>query len=200
MITAIKLEVATTGAETSRAADGDAATGAAARVTSAQVWRELSRASFAVVSYVTPTGTPRSAGVYVTDGQRLYVAVAPNSWKARHIAASGQVAVTVPLRRGGLLALVLPIPPATVSFHASSIVRPASTSADGPVSRALVPLLPPERRAEACIIEIEPHGQFVTYGLGVSLMQIRHPASAQAHVPVRERSGAISPGVTSRGL
>src|SRR5262252_6042338 len=94
----------------------------AARLGSAQVWHALARASFAVVSYVTPAGAPRSSGVvYKTVGRQLYVAVAPESWKARHIAASGQVAVTVPVRRGGLLALVLPIPPATISFQPRAI-------------------------------------------------------------------------------
>ena len=49
----------------------------AARLTSEQVWRALTRASFAVVSYVTPAGEPRSSGVvYAADGHRLYVAVA----------------------------------------------------------------------------------------------------------------------------
>ncbi len=65
----------------------------AARLTSEQVWCALAGASFAVVSYVTPTGEPRSSGVvYATAGRRLYVAVASDSWKARHIAASGRVA------------------------------------------------------------------------------------------------------------
>jgi hypothetical protein len=58
-------------------------------------------------------------------GRRLYLVVAPDSWKARHITARGQVAVTVPVRRRGLLSLVLPMPPATVSFHAWAIVHPA---------------------------------------------------------------------------
>ena len=38
---------------------------------------------------------------------------------------SEQVAVTVQVRWGGLLSLVLPVPPATVSFHARAIVHPA---------------------------------------------------------------------------
>ena len=64
----------------------------AARLTGEQVWRALNRASFAVVSYVTSAGEPRSSGVvYATDGRRLYVAVAADSWKARHIAASGRL-------------------------------------------------------------------------------------------------------------
>jgi hypothetical protein len=150
-----------------------------------RVWHELARASFAVVSYVTPAGKPRSSGVvYATNGRRLYVAVAPDSWKARHIAKSGQVAITVPLRRGGLLALILPIPPATVSFHAHAVVRPAGAVMDSALAKTLAPLLPPERRAEACIIEIVPHGEFLTYGVDVSLMQMRHPDIARARVPI----------------
>lgn len=90
-----------------------------------QVWRAIAKASFAIVSYVTPTGEPRSSGVmYATVGRRLYVVVGPESWKAKHVAASGRVAVTVPVRRGGLLSLALPIPPATISFHGAAIVHP----------------------------------------------------------------------------
>ncbi len=48
--------------------------------------------------------------VYTVVGRRLYVAVSPDSWKAKHIAITGQVAVTVPVRRGGVLSLLVPIP------------------------------------------------------------------------------------------
>ena len=51
-----------------------------------QVWRQLGKASFLVLSQVNPAGEPRSSGViYKTMGRRLYVATAPDSWKARHI-------------------------------------------------------------------------------------------------------------------
>jgi len=157
-----------------------------ARLTSEQVWHALARASFAVVSYVTPAGAPRSSGVvYKTVGRRLYLAVAPDSWKARHIQASGQVAVTVPIRRGGLLALVLPIPPATVSFHAQAIVHPAGEIDVGALAQELASLLPDERRATSCIIELLPTGTFLTYGLGVTLAEMRKPAVARARVPVQ---------------
>jgi hypothetical protein len=156
----------------------------AGHLTSEQVWRALTRASFAVVSYVTPAGEPRSSGVvYAADGRRLYVAVASDSWKARHIAASGRVAVTVPVRRGGLLSLLFPIPPATVSFHGTAIVHPAGPVADRAVPEQLASLLPPERRASSCILEIVPEGQFMIYGLGVSLKRMRSPAAARARVP-----------------
>src|SRR5215475_4827926 len=157
----------------------------AAHLTSDEVWRALTRASFAGVSYVTPAGEPRSSGVvYATDGGRLYVAVASDSWKARHIAASGRVAVTVPVRRGGLLSLLFPIPPATVSFHGAAIVHPAGPVADRAVPEQLASLLPPERQASCCVLEIIPEGQFLTYGLGVSLTRMRNPAAARARLPV----------------
>jgi len=48
-------------------------TPATVRLSSEHVWRQLAKASFAVVSHVTPSGRPRSSGVVyaVADG-RLY--------------------------------------------------------------------------------------------------------------------------------
>ncbi|HYA53223.1 MAG TPA: pyridoxamine 5'-phosphate oxidase family protein [Streptosporangiaceae bacterium] len=172
----------TTATQHDHASGGEAL---AVHLTSEQIWRALTRASFAVVSYVTPAGEPRSSGVvYATDGGRLYVAVASDSWKARHIAASGRVAVTVPVRRGGLLSLLFPIPPATISFHGTAVVHPAGPVADRAVPEHLASLLPSERQATSCILEIVPEGQFMIYGLGVSLARMRSPAAARAHVPV----------------
>jgi hypothetical protein len=154
------------------------------RLTSEQVWRALAKASFAVVSHVTPTGAPRSSGVvYAVAGRRLYVAVAPDSWKARHIAVSGQVAVTVPVRRGGILSLLFPIPPAMVSFHGAAIVHPPG-SLESKALEGLEHLLPAERRASCTVVEIVPEGRFLTYGVGVPLMRMRDPAAARARVPV----------------
>jgi pyridoxamine 5'-phosphate oxidase-like protein len=154
------------------------------RVSSDEVWRALSKASFAVVSHVTPGGEPRSSGVvYTLVEGRLYVAVAKESWKARHIAASGTVAVTVPVRRGGIMSLVMPIPPATISFHGSATVH-AGEGLRGAVLAKLGRLLPSERRAACSVLEICPVGHFVTYGLGVSLRQMRDTALARARVRV----------------
>ncbi|MCK2212230.1 pyridoxamine 5'-phosphate oxidase family protein [Actinomadura sp. ATCC 31491] len=155
------------------------------RLTAEQVWRELGRQSFATVAHLTPDGQPRSSGVvYVTGGRRLYVAVAADSWKARHLARSGRVAVTVPVHRGGLLALLAPIPPATVSFHGTAIVHPGIPDPDGDVWRRLRRLLPEERRETCRVVEIRPEGAFLTYGLGVPLMAMRRPALASARVPI----------------
>jgi nitroimidazol reductase NimA-like FMN-containing flavoprotein (pyridoxamine 5'-phosphate oxidase superfamily) len=150
-----------------------------------QIWRVLAKASFAVLSQVTPAGEPRSSGVlYKTIGRRLYVAVGADSWKARHISANRRVAVTVPVRRGGILSLVAPIPPATVSFHGTAIVHPADSPAARSLTEELASLLPPERRASACIVEVIPEGAFLTYGLGVPLLRMRDPAASRGHAPV----------------
>jgi hypothetical protein len=132
---------------------------AGSRLSSEEVWREVAKASFAVLSYVTPSGEPRSIGVvYKTVGRRRYVAVAPDGWKAKHVARSGQVAITVPVRRGGALSLVAPIPPATISFHGAAIVHPAGSASVRPLLKELGSLLPAERQPSGSIIEVVPEG------------------------------------------
>jgi hypothetical protein len=150
--------------------------------TTKEIGHALAHASFGVLSHVTPAGAPRSSGVvYTMSGDRMYVAVAKDSWKARHIAANGIVAVTVPIRRGGLLSLLFPIPPATVSFPAVAVVHTADVLAGLP---GLTRLVPPERRSRCAVIEIRPTGHFLTYGLGVSLLRMRDPAASRARVPI----------------
>ena len=157
----------------------------ASRVTSASVWRELARQSFGVLSHVNAAGEPRSSGVvYALVGHRLFIAVAPDGWKARHVVSGSRVSMTVPVRRGGILSLLFPIPPATISFHATAIVQPAGSLEISSLPRELQRLLPADRRTSACVIELVPEGKFMTYGIGVSLMELRDPAVARAHAPV----------------
>jgi hypothetical protein len=71
-----------------------------------------------------------------------------------------------------------------VSFHATAIVHPAGAPQVRSLMQKLGSLLPAERRASACLIEVVPEGAFVTYGLDVSLSKLRDPAAARARVPV----------------
>ena len=112
------------------------------------------------------------------------MAVGADSWKARQIAANRRVAATVPVRRGRILSLLAPIPPATISFHGTAIVHPADSPASRSLTEELASLLPPERRASACIVEVIPEGAFLTSGLGVPLRKRRAPAASRGHVPV----------------
>ena len=158
---------------------------AGARVTTDLVWRQLQNASFAVIGYVTPAGEPRSSGViYKAIGKRLYAVVAPDSWKARHIAARNHVSVTVPVHRGGVLALVAPIPPATISFHARALVHPPGSLQIASISTELESLLPEDRKDGGVVIELIPEGRFLTYGVGVSLTDMQKPELARAVVPI----------------
>jgi hypothetical protein len=156
-------------------------------VSSESVWRSLAKASFAIISHVTSAGEPRSSGVvYAIVDRRMYVAVAPDGWKARHIATGQEVAVTVPVRRGGILSLIAPIPPATITFHTRAVVHQAGSLDIGSVSKELEKIIPEARRETSCVLELVPEGLFLTYGIGVSLMEMRDPALALAHVPVSQ--------------
>jgi len=157
----------------------------AQRIGSTVVWKAIERAAFAVLAHVTPGGEPRSTGVvYGAAGHRIYVAVAPGSWKARHIADGDRVSLTVPVRRGGLLALLFPIPPATISLHARVAVHAPGSVDLASISPNLARLVPASRRGTACILELVPEGTFLTYGIGVSLTDLADPARAMARVPV----------------
>jgi hypothetical protein len=152
---------------------------------SEQVWRAIRAASFLVLAYVTPSGEPRSVGVmFEVIGRKLYVVTGPESWKARHMAADGRAAATVLVRRGGVLSLLLPIPPATISFHGTATVYPPGAAAVRPVIEKMGSLLPEERREEVAVIELVPEGEFTTYGVGVPLAKMRDTEAARARVPV----------------
>lgn len=149
-----------------------------------EVWRDLRKRSFAVIAHVNDEGEARSSGVvYALVGHRMYVAVAPDSWKARALHTGDQVSVTVPVPRGGLLSMLFPIPPATISFHARVTVHPSGTVTRSSLPKELQPLLPKTDGLPMCMIELAPEGAFLTYGVGVSLMQMRDPAVAAGHVP-----------------
>ena len=43
-----------------------------------------------------------------------------------------------------------------------------------------------EKVASMCVIEIVPHGDFLTYGVGIPLMTMREPEKARGRAPVAE--------------
>ena len=94
------------------------------------------------------------------------------------------VSLTVPVRRGGLLSLFLPIPPATISFRARASVPPDASRDWSSLPRPLKALVPQSLEAAATLLELVPEGRFVTYGIGVSLNRMRDPVASRALVPV----------------
>jgi len=163
-------------------ARGRKTTMASARsLTTDRIWRALEKTAFAVISFVTPEGEPRSSGVVCAAARRhLYVVTASGSWKARQISDGDPVSVTVPVRRGGLLSLIAA---ATATFLTRATVHPAGSVSIESVSKRLASLLPPERN-NGCLLELAPEGAFLTYGGGASLRDMAMPAAAIARVPV----------------
>jgi deazaflavin-dependent oxidoreductase (nitroreductase family) len=176
---------------------------AAVHLSTGQAWRVLGTATMAVLGHVTPDGAPRTSGViYEIVDHRLYIAVAPDSWKARQIRSGDQVSVTVLVRRGGVLSLLFPIPPATITFHGRASVHPAGSPEAALLLDRLKKLLPPERRVSACLIGVAPEGSFLTYGIGVPLMAMRHPQAARARVavePPHSQQNSSVPGYVDTG-
>jgi hypothetical protein len=162
-----------------------AAAAASSRLSAQMVWRELGKASFAVLGHVTPAGKPRTSGVmYAVHDRRVYVGVADDGWKAQQIATGDEVSVTVLVRRGGLLALVIPIPPATVTFRARATMHRAGTAQADHAPSELLKRLPAATRDDMALIELAPEGDFVTYGIGVSLRAFADPNAAPGRVSV----------------
>lgn len=151
------------------------------QLTSAQVWTELKKNLFAVVGMVTPKDEARTVGVvYIVQDHKLYFATNTDTWKARHIQHNPHVSVTVPIAKRIPIMPWIKIPAATITFAGQARVFAASeVSSD--IRKALFRGLEadPNEMATASIVEITPIGDFVTYGIGISLMQMRFPDKAR---------------------
>ena len=73
------------------------------------------------------------------------------------------------------MSLVAPIPPATISFHGTAIVHAAGSPQARSLLKELGSRIPTERRGSACLIEIVPEGEFLTYGVDVPLRKMLDP-------------------------
>ena len=147
------------------------------------VWKEVGKHLFAVLSYVNPKGQARSAGmVYAVKNRRVYMNTLGTSWKAKHIRRNPNVALNVTIPKRIPVLPWIKIPQATIAFSGEATVVDAA-DADREVVSALI-------RAGAkvvagmSIIEVEPTGHFMTYGVGVPLLDMRDPEKARSRVPV----------------
>lgn len=151
-----------------------------------QVWREVSRQIFAVLATVSASNEPRSSGVvYAVRDHTIYICVERPSWKARHIWCNPKVSLTVTIPKRIPFFPWVRIPPATISFQGEASVHdPAEIPAE--VHKALLRGLetPPELAARICFLRVKPRGQFLTYGVGVSLLTMRKPEEARGRAPV----------------
>ncbi len=156
-----------------------------APITAALVWTEIERRLFAVLSYVTPSAEARSAGiVYVVQEGKLYIRTDTDSWKARHIRLNPHVALNVTIAKRVPFMPWIQIPDATIAFAGMArVIEPEA--ADDALDRMLTDATShEEERSRMCFIEVTPFGHFSTYGIGVSLLDMRDPTKARGRVAV----------------
>lgn len=158
----------------------------AAPVTTDSVWRALGEQTFAVLSWVTPKGEARSAGIiYIVKEGKLIIGAESHSWKARHIRANPHVAMTVVFKRRITFLPWIRLPDATISFHGRArAIEPVDVDQQilHELEHGMEP--DPERNANTCFIEITPHGDFVTYGIDVPATAMGDPSKAMGRAVV----------------
>lgn len=157
-----------------------------APVTTDLVWGEIQKRLFAVLSYVNPKGQARSAGiVYVVRDRVLYVGTGKDSWKAKHIALNPNVAINVTIPKRIPLMPWIKIPDATIAFSATASVR-LMRETEPRIIQALMKGMADQEEivAESCMLVIRSTGHFVTYGVGVPLLDMRDPEKARGRAPV----------------
>ena len=156
------------------------------QLTSEQVWNELQKELFAVLGMVTAKGEARTIGVvYIVNDHKIYIVTGEDTWKARHIRNNSHVSITVTIPKRIPFMPWIKIPAATISFCGlGTVLKPEDVGGD--VLHSLMRGL--EDDAEVlgtmCVIEVRPVGDFITYGVGIPLMTMRHPEKASGRAPV----------------
>lgn len=156
------------------------------QLTSEHVWKELKKELFAVLGMVTAKGEARTVGiVYTAHAGKIYIATGKESWKARHIRSNPHVSLTIPIAKRIPFLPWIKIPAATITFSGVAQVMSAGQVGDEVKRYLLRGIETPELLASMCVIEVEPVGYFITYGVGVPLMQMRDTEKARGRVPVK---------------
>lgn len=147
-----------------------------------QVWREIEKNTFGVLGMVTPQSQSRTVGiVYVVDNRKLFIGAQTTAWKTKHIVQNPNVSMTIPIARNVPLMPWIKVPATTITF--AGIARILSQEE---VSTELLQRLyrHEEGRADWCAIEVSPQKDFITYGLGISVLQMRFPERARGRAEV----------------
>jgi uncharacterized pyridoxamine 5'-phosphate oxidase family protein len=156
------------------------------QLTTEQVWQEIEANLFAVLGMVTPTGEARTAGiVYVVDDHKLYIGTAKAAWKTKHIARNPHVSLTIPIAKRIPFLPWIKIPAATITFAGVATVLDHHDVKDDVLKKLYRGVVKDEQAlAASCVIEVVPQEDFITYGVGIPLMQMRFPEKARGRVAV----------------
>lgn len=150
------------------------------------VWQEIEKQLFAVLGMVTANQEARTVGiVYLVDEYKLYIGTSKKAWKTRHIQQNPNVSLTIPIPKRIPIMPWIKIPSATISFSGKAQVLDLDNIPDDLLYRIYRGLEIDEAfRQEAVVIAVEPVGEFITYGVGVSLMTMRTPEKARGRAAV----------------
>jgi hypothetical protein len=124
--------------------------------------------------------------MYVAQAGKLYITSDKDAWKVRHLAANPHVSLTVAIPKSVPLMPWIKVPAATITF--SGIATLAMPDAlDAELRRRLFQVIADDaaKLAQSSVIVVEPVGEFVTYGVGVSLMEMRDTVKARGRTPVK---------------
>ncbi len=161
------------------------------QLSSQQVWEAIRKEIFAVLGMVTANGESRTAGiVYIIDDQKVYIVSKKDAWKVRHIQRNPHVSLTVPVAKRVPFMPWIKIPAATITFCGTGAVLQAE-AIKPQLLRTLLGGVETDTTALSGmrVIEIQPEGEFVTYGVGVSLMGMRNPEKARGRASVSGAQG-----------
>lgn len=119
--------------------------------------------------------------IYVVDNRKLYVGADTTAWKTKHIASNPHVSMTIAIAKRVPFLPWIKIPDATITFSGT-----AKILAKDELEPALLKKLyrHEEGRDTWCAIEVTPQKDFITYGVGISLAEMRYPEKARARAPV----------------
>jgi nitroimidazol reductase NimA-like FMN-containing flavoprotein (pyridoxamine 5'-phosphate oxidase superfamily) len=155
-------------------------------LTSEQVWQAIEKELFAVIGMVTAKNEARTVGVvYIVQNHKLYIGTDKNSWKARHIKDNPHVSMTIPIAKRIPFMPWIKIPMATVTLPATARVLPATEAPRALLKAVFQHMVDDEATmATSSLIEVIPEKEFVTYGVGIPLRQMRYPDKARGRASV----------------
>ena len=150
-------------------------------VTTEQVWKAIDDAFFGVLAFVNRDGQPRTAGVnYAVGGRSLYISTDTDSWKVRHIAANPNVSMTVTVPKRVPFLPFIKVPAATITFRGEAEILGVSDVDPSVFARlGRGKERDPAVLAATAVIHIIPRGDFLTFGIGMPITQMRKHAEAR---------------------
>lgn len=153
---------------------------------SSDVWQAVKKELFAVLGMVTPQNEARTVGiVYIEDNHKLYIGTGKRAWKTRHIIRNSAVSLTIPIAKRIALLPWIKIPAATITFSGTARVLEPEETPPAILQALLRDVASNEKElADSCVIEVTPRGDFITYGVGIPLLQMRYPDKARGRAPV----------------